>query len=200
VTGVAYYDAPSVGSRHGVYVPGERSASASGRRLSTVRAFLQKPSPSEAKASGALRGGKVAVDTGILWIEPPTAAKMAESGWKVGDLYVEFARELVDGFAPFSVNVVPKCSFFHVGSTRELLERLGGGREWVEACALARGEMKLGGRNVVTFVPAEYGPVELGEGECLTCLPVGGKWIPVRYRVRTTSRRTGSGRRSGFRG
>ena len=108
---------------------------------------------------------------------------MAESGWKVGDLYVEFARELVDGFAPFSVNVVPKCSFFHVGSTRELLERLGGGREWIEACALARGEMKLGGRNVVTFVPAEYGPVELGEGECLTCLPVGGKWIPIRYRV-----------------
>ena len=183
VTGVAYYDTPSVGSRHGVYVPGERPASVSGRRLSTVRAFLQKPSLSAAKSSGALRGGKVAVDTGILWIDPPTAAKMAESGWKVGDLYVEFARELVDGFAPFSVNVVPKCSFFHVGSTRELLERLGGGREWVEACALARGEMKLGGRNVVTFVPAEYGPVELGEGECLTCLPVGGKWIPIRYRV-----------------
>ena len=184
VTGVAYYDTPSVGSRHGVYVPEWRGAETRGTCATCgAKGFLQKPSVAEATAAGALRGGRVAVDTGILWIDPPTAAKMAESGWKVGDLYVEFARELVGGYAPFSVNVVPKCSFFHVGSTRELLERLGGGREWIEACALARGEMKLGGRNVVTFVPAEYGPVELGEGECLTCLPVGGKWIPVRYRV-----------------
>ena len=127
--------------------------------------------------------GKVAVDTGILWIDPATAKKIVTAGWKVGDIYDEFARELLNGFAPFHVNVVPRCSFFHIGSTRELLARLGEGREWVEGCAISRGEMKLGGRNVVTFVPREFGPVELSEGECLTCLPVCGKWIPIRYRV-----------------
>lgn len=177
VTGVAYYDSPEEGSRHGVYVP------ENGRGLSAVRAFLQKPSPSEAKAAGAVCRGKVAVDTGILWIDPATAKKIAAAGWKVGDIYDEFARELLDGFAPFHVNVVPRCSFFHIGSTRELLARLGKGREWVEGCAISRDEMKLGGRNVVTFVPREFSPINLAEGECLTCLPVGKKWIPIRYRV-----------------
>lgn len=174
VTGVAYYDAPQVGSRHGVYVVGRNGA---------VTSFLQKPSPADAKAAGGVRSGKVAVDTGILWIDPKTCAKLAKSGWKTGDLYVEFANALVGGFAPFHVNVAPKCEFFHIGSTRELLERIGGGREWVEGNALSRAEMKLGGRNVVTFVPREYGPIELKKGECLTCLPVGKKWIPIRYRV-----------------
>ena len=177
VTGVAYYDSSEEGARHGVYVP------ENGCRLSPVRAFLQKPSPSTAKAAGAVRRGKVAVDTGILWIDPATARKIVAAGWKVGDIYDEFARELLDGFAPFHVNVVPHCSFFHIGSTRELLARLGKGREWVEGCAISRGEMKLGGRNVVTFVPREFGQIDLAEGECLTCLPVGGKWLPIRYRV-----------------
>ena len=177
VTGVAYYDSPEEGSRHGVYVP------ENGRGLSAVRAFLQKPSPSAAKSAGAVCRGKVAVDTGILWIDPKTAKKIVSAGWKVGDIYDEFARELLDGFAPFHVNIVPRCSFFHIGSTRELLARLGKGREWVEGCAISRDEMKLGGRNVVTFVPREFGPINLAEGECLTCLPVGKEWIPIRYRV-----------------
>ena len=206
VTGVAYYDSPEEGSRHGVYVPGkleskvgvvERNNSAlelqletrtshgasKGSNLSAVTSFLQKPTPSAAKAAGAVHRGKVAVDTGILWIDPATAKKIVVAGWKVGDIYDEFARELLNGFAPFHVNIVPRCSFFHIGSTRELLERLGMGREWVEGCAISRDEMKLGGRNVVTFVPREFGPIDLSEGECLTCLPVGGKWIPIRYRV-----------------
>ena len=206
VTGVAYYDSPEEGSRHGVYVPkkleskvgvGERNDStlelqlktrtshgaSKGCNLSAVTAFLQKPLPSAAKAAGAVHRGKVAVDTGILWIDPATAKKIVVAGWKVGDIYDEFARELLNGFAPFHVNIVPRCSFFHIGSTRELLERLGMGREWVEGCAISRDEMKLGGRNVVTFVPREFGPIDLSEGECLTCLPVGGKWIPIRYRV-----------------
>ena len=200
VTGVAYYDSPEEGSRHGVYVPEKLEsktrtshvgrdacpqASADGleNRPYQVKAFLQKPSPSVAKSAGAVRRGKVAVDTGILWIDPATAKKIVAAGWKVGDIYDEFAHELLGGFAPFHVNVVPRCSFFHIGSTRELLARLGKGREWVEGCAISRGEMKLGGRNVVTFVPRECGPIELAEGECLTCLPVGKKWIPIRYRV-----------------
>ena len=206
VTGVAYYDSPDEGSRHGVYVPGklvskvgggERDVSTlelkletrtsqgrtNGCSLSAVHAFLQKPSPSEAKEAGATWRGKVAVDTGILWIDPATAKKIASAGWKVGDIYDEFTHELLGGFAPFHVNVVPRCSFFHIGSTSELLAQLGRGREWVEGCATPRDEMKLGGRNVVTFVPRDYGSVELAEGECLTCLPIGKKWIPLRYRV-----------------
>ena len=216
VTGVAYYDSPEEGSRHGVYVPekleskvgvGERNNSTLELQLKTrtshvgrdacpqasadglenrpyqVKAFLQKPSPSAAKSAGAVRRGKVAVDTGILWIDPATAKKIVAAGWKVGDIYDEFAHELLGGFAPFHVNVVPRCSFFHIGSTRELLARLGKGHEWIEGCAIPRGEMKLGGKNVVTFVPREFGPIDLAEGECLTCLPVGGKWLPIRYRV-----------------
>lgn len=188
VTGVAYYDSPAVGARHGVYVT-SNTGETSGPR--PVSAFLQKPTLAEAKAAGALVRGKLAVDTGILWVDPPTAAKLAKSGWKTGDLYVEFANALVGGFAPFSVNVAPKCSFFHIGSTRELLERLGGGREWVEGNALSRAEMKLGGQNVVTFVPREYGPIRLKKGECLTCLPVGKKWIPIRYRVEDDFKKDG---------
>ena len=200
VTGVAYYDSLEEGSRHGVYVPEKlesknrtshigrdgspsRPRTPGDRRPYQVTSFLQKPSPSAAKAAGAVCRGKVAVDTGILWIDPATAKKIVIAGWKVGDIYDEFARELLNGFAPFHVNVVPRCSFFHIGSTRELLVRLGKGREWVEGCAISRDEMKLGGRNVVTFVPREFGPIDLAEGECLTCLPVGGKWIPIRYRV-----------------
>jgi len=178
VTGVAYLGSPEEGARHGVYVPSDAA-----RRLSPVGGFLQKPSPAEACAAGAVADGKVAVDTGILWIDPPTAARVAASRWRSGDLYDEFARALVGGFAPFSVNVSPAGSLFHVGTTRELLDLLGGGREWVDGCEIPRSEMKLGGRNVVTFVPRAFGPVELAEGECLTCLPVGRRWVPLRYRV-----------------
>ncbi len=174
VTGVAYFDSPAVGSRHGVYVAG-----ANGQ----VEAFLQKPQPEEALAAGAVCAGKVAVDTGILWIDRDTCAKMVNAGWRTGDLYEDFANALVGGFAPFSVNVVPSCEFFHIGTTLELLQRIGGGREWVDGNALPRSAMKLGGQNVVTFVPREYGPIALKRGECLTCLPVGGKWIPIHYRI-----------------
>ena len=45
----------------------------------------------------------VAVDTGILWIDPPTAAKMAESGWKVGDLYVSMHPVNLDFRIPWQV-------------------------------------------------------------------------------------------------
>ena len=134
VTGVAYYGPVDEGSRHGVYVPEK-----TGGVCRYVAAFLQKPSPETAKAARAVSRGRVAVDTGIMWIDPSTARKMMAAGWKKGDLYDEFARELVSGFAPFRVNIVPECSFFHIGSTRELLERIGGGESWVEACEVPRG-------------------------------------------------------------
>ena len=62
VTGVAYLDTTARGSRHGVYIP----EAATG--LSDVRGFLQKPAPAAAKRAGAVFGGRVAVDTGSLWM------------------------------------------------------------------------------------------------------------------------------------
>ena len=187
VTGVGYRDTADEGSRHGVYVP------ACGRGvLRGVKGFLQKPDAACAKASGALVKGKVVVDTGILWLDAPTAARLARSKWREGDLYETFTAALVAGYAPFHVNVVPRCTFFHVGSSRELLELLGGGREWVEGCEIPREEMELAGRNIVTGVPASYGKVRLGLGECLVSLPVGARdWVHVRYRVEDTFKTDG---------
>lgn len=179
VTGVAYLDTLARGSRHGVYVP------AKARGLSSVRDFLQKPSPAESKRAGAAIRGKVAVDTGILWFDAKTCAKLAESGIREGDLYSDFTASLLKGFAAFLVNTVGRCTFFHIGSSRELLTLLGKGREWVEGCGVPRAEMKLAGENIVTNVPANYGKkIALGRGECLLCLPVGKTgWTEVRYNV-----------------
>ena len=184
VTGVASLDTLARGSRHGVYIPAAVSSKPS--RLAPVRGFLQKPSPAEAKRAGAVFGGKVAVDTGILWLDAPTCAKLARSPWREGDLYSDFTAELLQGFAAFHVNTVKRCTFFHIGSSRELLDLLCQGREWVEGCGVSRAAMKLAGRNIVTNVPADYGrPVVLGRGECLLCLPVGKDgWAEVRYHVR----------------
>ncbi len=178
VTGVGFLDAAARGSRHGVYVPSRW------RGCSPVAGFLQKPSEEEARRAGALRRGRVVVDTGILWIDSETCGRMARSGWAEGDLYSDFTAALLGGFAPFSVNVAPRCEFFHIGSSRELLDLLGGGREWVDGCGLPRSAMRLGGENIVVNVPAGHGEVRLGRGECLLCLPVGRSgWEDVRYRV-----------------
>ena len=179
VTGVAYLDTLQRGSRHGVYVP------QAAKGLSEVRGFLQKPSPAESRRAGAAIRGKVAVDTGILWLDAKTCAKLARSGWNAGDLYSDFTAELLKGFAAFHVNTVGRCAFFHIGSSRELLQLLGGGREWVEGCGVPRSAMRLAGENIVTNVPADYGkPVVLGRGQCLLCLPVGkGGWTEVRYGI-----------------
>ena len=179
VTGVGYLDSLARGSRHGVFVPRRADG------LSEVTNFLQKPTPAASRRAGAVFGGKVAVDTGILWMDAKTCAKLAHSGWDEGDLYSDFTAALVGGFAPFSVNTVRRCDFFHIGSSRELLDLLGGGREWVEGCGVAREAMELAGENIVTNVPADYGRrVVLGRGECLLCLPVGKTgWAEVRYNV-----------------
>ena len=180
VTGVAYLDTLTRGSHHGVYVP--RCV----KGLSTVVGFLQKPSPAEARREHAIFGGKVAVDTGILWLDAPTCAKLARSKWSEGDLYSDFTAALLKGFAEFRVNTVKRCSFFHIGSSRELLDLLGNGREWVDGCDVPRSVMKLAGENIVTNVPAGYRKtIVLGKGECLLCLPTGKDgWTEVRYNVR----------------
>ena len=191
VTGVAYLDTLARGSRHGVYVPA--AVSSKPPYLAAVKDFLQKPSPAEARREHATFGGRVAVDTGILWMDAPTCAKLSRSKWVEGDLYSDFTAALLKGFAAFHVNVVPRCEFFHIGSSRELLDLLGNGREWVDGCGVPRSEMKLAGANIVTNVPAGYGKtVDLGRGECLLCLPVGRMgWTEVRYSVKDNFKEDG---------
>ena len=187
VTGVAYPDGPGQAKRHGVYVVdggsafAKASADKSGNGvLLPVADFLQKPSVSR---------GKFLIDTGIMFFGWDVAAKM--SGLPVaGDIYEDFPRLLKDGFAAFSVAVVPKCRFFHIGSSRELLALLGRRGVLVDGC---RAPLKrLGGRNVVTNVPREYGAVSLGRGECLTSLPLkDGGWYHLRYRIDDTFKEDG---------
>ena len=167
VTGVAYPDGPDEARRHGVYVV-EKGANARGVR--SVKGFLQKPDVSK---------GRHLIDTGIMFVDWPTAEKM-KSLPVAGDIYDEFPKMLLKGFAPFSVNVMPKCVFFHIGSSRELLDRLGDGRTYVDSVAC---ELDLAGGNVVTNVPAgRFRRLSLGKGECFTCLPVGKDgWYDLKY-------------------
>ena len=178
VTGVAYPDGPWQARRHGVYVK-EEGVRKEG--LGRVVGFLQKPK---------VEKGRFLIDTGIMHFDWKTAAKMEKLPAK-GDIYEEFPAMLLGGFAPFSVSVVDKCDFFHVGSSRELLKLLGrrvAGGAGKKALAVVDGVRapiaRLGGDNVVTNVPAEYGRVSLAKGECLTALPLaGGRWYYLRYRI-----------------
>ena len=170
VTGVAYPDGPWQAQRHGVYV-------AEGEK---VVGFLQKPQ---------VKRGRFLIDTGIMHFDRATAEKMKKL-LIAGDIYEEFPKMLLAGFAPFSVSVVPECEFFHIGSSRELLKLLGTRRRLVDGCqAPITG---LGGDNIVTNVPAAYGEVRLAKGECLTSLPLGAKeWYYLKYHIDDTFKTDG---------
>ena len=140
--------------------------------LAEVSDFLQKPQ---------VKRGRFLIDTGILHIDWATAERM-KSLPIAGDIYEEFPKLLLEGFAPFHVSVVPTCEFFHIGSSRELLKLLGSKGRLVDSCRAPLG--RLDGDNVVTNVPAEYGRVDLKRGECLTSLPLGkSEWYHLKYRI-----------------
>lgn len=166
VTGVAYEDCADEARRHGVYVAGGRGV------VRRVDEFLQKPDVHE---------GCHLIDTGVMFIDWPTAAKM-ETLPIAGDIYDEFPKMLMKGFAPFFVNVASSCDFFHVGSTRELLVKLGDGVRYVDCVGC---KLRLAGENVVTNVPAgRFKSLSLAKGECFTCIPYGrGKWLDLKYRI-----------------
>ena len=137
LTGVAWFTEMAQGSRHGVYVAPDEASSA----CRPVVDFLQKPSPAEASAAGAVdRFGRVAVDTGILSFDPALCRALLafarrNRSWLASapclDVYEHFTYALVGkgegrlarAFhgTPFHVNVLPFCEFFHMGSSRELL-------------------------------------------------------------------------------
>ncbi len=167
VTGVAYPDGPWQARRHGVYIA-KRGASSP----IAVEKFLQKPEVSR---------GKFLIDTGIMFFDWTTAAKMRKLPI-AGDIYEEFPKLLLDGFASFAVSVVPSCRFFHIGSNRELLKLLGENGKVVDG--VEGNELSLAGDNIVTNVPAEYGKIRLAKGECLTALPLGkDKWFYLKYKL-----------------
>ena len=195
VTGVAYPDGPFQAQRHGVYVTGLKEDVVGGKRGCTpVSDFLQKPK---------VKRGRFLIDTGIMHFDWETAEKMAKLP-VAGDIYEEFPKLLLEGFAPFKVSVVPDCEFFHIGSSRELLKLLGGkpvksegtGRAKVRGRVLVDAVQapieSLGGDNIVTNVPASYGPVNLKKGECLTSLPLKtGEWYHLHYRIDDTFKEDG---------
>ena len=178
VTGVAYPDGPWQAQRHGVYGIKEegRRKREEGSSLFRVESFLQKPKVSK---------GKFLIDTGIMHIGWRTAKKMERLPVS-GDIYEEFPTMLLDGFAPFSVSVVPECEFFHIGSSRELLAKLGSrsGDKLTLVDGCRADIVRLGGDNIVTNVPEEYGTVSLDKGECLTSLPLDdGGWCHLKYNI-----------------
>lgn len=176
VTGVAYPDGPWQAQRHGVYIREEGK----GEEVRKVKNFLQKPK---------VKRGKFLIDTGILHFDWATAEKMKKLPI-AGDIYEEFPKMLLEGFAPFYVSVVPTCEFFHIGSSRELLKLLGTKGRLIESVQAPIG--KLAGNNIVTNVPACYGEVNLKKGECLTALPLGAKeWYYLKYRVTDTFKEDG---------
>ncbi|MCR5413791.1 MAG: hypothetical protein K6F50_03555 [Kiritimatiellae bacterium] len=160
VTGVAYPDGPFQARRHGVYI----------EKGGAVVDFLQKPDVSR---------GKFLIDTGILFIDWKTARKMRSLPVS-GDIYEEFPKMLLAGFAPFSVCTMDTCTFFHIGSSRELLKLLGDGKTYVDSVHC---ELELAGGNVVTNVPpGRFKKLSLGKNECFTCLPVGKDgWYDLKY-------------------
>ena len=180
VTGVGYRDGAERASRHGVYLVSAKSKGA----CRPVAGFLQKPK---------FDGGRHIIDTGIMWIDWPTAAEMARKGWKTGDLYQDFTEELLAGFAPFAVNIVPKCDFFHIGSSRELLKCMTSpsvasrryGFDIKDPNLVGRDLFVAETQNMVTGLPADVDVnVSLRPGECLTYLPVGKSgWVKVGYSI-----------------
>ena len=80
VTGVAYFGPVERGSRHGVYVPEAFRANPLRTECVPVVDFLQKPSEAEARACGAVDPfGHVAVDTGLVSLDPATCARLLEA-------------------------------------------------------------------------------------------------------------------------
>ncbi len=172
VTGVAYPGDADEARRHGVYIASGESSGA-GIQTRRVEDFKQKPH---------VVCGTHLIDTGVMFIDAPTARKMQALPIE-GDIYEEFPARLLAGFAPFNVAVAGEdCGFFHIGSTRELLEKLGDGQTYIDSvhCKLA-----LEGENVVTNVPeGRFERLSLARGECFTCIPFGdGEWLDLKYRI-----------------
>ena len=169
VTGVAYPDGAEEARRHGVYIVCDEGGDGARR----VADFQQKPQVTD---------GRHLIDTGVMFIDGATAERMKELPIS-GDIYEEFPKMLLGGYAPFNVNVADEsCNFFHIGSTRELLAKLGNGKTYVD-CAHCK--LDLAGENIVTNIPVgRFESLSLAKGECFTCIPYDAdKWLDLKYNI-----------------
>lgn len=139
IVGVAWASDPERGERHGVY------------RIKAdceVSGFLHKPSPCQAEDGGAVReDGTVLIDTGVVCLDPETAAQWLEDAGDLlerargdappqvdlyGDILPALAHRRPDHGIDwargtrFRAAVVPESPFLHIGSSRELLDALTG--------------------------------------------------------------------------
>ena len=125
VTGVAMRQPVETGSRHGVYV-----TDAEGR----VYSFLQKASAAQVRAAGGLlAAGEVALDTGLLRLDPAVAARLTALGAvpaeiPVIDLYEHVTLALTGQWKP-TAGAAPLL--------RQLWEALQGVPFW---CCLVEGD------------------------------------------------------------
>lgn len=210
VTGVAYYGAVERGARHGVYVPTGFATNPLRTECLAVANFLQKPDVEQVAASKAMSAlGYVAIDTGLLSIDAPTAQRLLQvartpqhgtsllAAIAAGELpAMDIYEELTMALAPlcaepdylhhftarqcgnplyrdflctffhavqdiaFQVNIVPYCEFFHVGSSRELLENLTGLSRTAQAYNFSNGSgafvVSGGDDNSRTFICNAY--------------------------------------------
>ena len=180
VTGIGYRDGAERASRHGVYLVDRKAKGA----CRAVSGFLQKPK---------FEGGSHIIDTGIMWFDWSTAQSMVRRGWKTGDLYQDFTDELLGGFAQFQVNIVKRCDFFHIGSSRELLSCMTSPSVASKLYGFVIENPNIVGRdifvadagNIVTGLPlGDCGEISLAAGECVTFLPIGkSDWVKVRYMI-----------------
>ncbi|MHC5114245.1 MAG: fucose pyrophosphorylase domain-containing protein [Planctomycetota bacterium] len=214
ITGFAFAGDLDRARRHGVYVLDDDGA---------VRALLQKPDEDAARADGAIdASGRLLIDTGLLAIDAATAARWLRlagvhgrgRGMACGpgplrdvidararplDLYADILNARAAG-PPwlegrlFHATILPECAFLHLGTSRELLDRLlpdarscntlafnsmidlGGvhhGRAvLIEGCD-GHAELALPGPNLLVGVPRSLSRrIELPPGWGLVFLPV----------------------------
>lgn len=87
VVGVAIPSTLATGSRHGVYIAG---------RDGEVLEFLQKPPPTTQRERGAVRKGRVLVDTGVLSFSAPAVRRMLRAARR-GASGPSLSRSLKEG-------------------------------------------------------------------------------------------------------
>ncbi|NQU75054.1 MAG: hypothetical protein HQ546_01925, partial [Planctomycetes bacterium] len=241
LTGLGTTVKPEQASGHGVYC-----ADAEGR----VKFFLQKPSPQQQSAVGAVDPyGQTVVDIGVMSFDAVTAVTLLKAaevgsdangrlGWSgqmghvIATMGLDFYREiccapgtqmtarnyvanargagsmwdeavLIRWFEalreiPFRLQVLDRCGFLHLGTTRELIAsgldllrtdrgvsrphecvcinteitaggKISGGDSWVEGCRI-RHELALAGQNAIIGADIDE-PMALGPGVCVDITP-----------------------------
>ena len=129
---------------------------------------------------------------------------------------------------PFSVNLLPYCDFFHIGTSKQLIQNFhtinytastygfqnfsksravdksglenafvynslintasikSSGPSFIEGCNL-EGEIQLDGENILTGIPKASGNIKLGNGICVTYVPVNleneNGWASIIYGI-----------------